>query len=358
VLHAAQRVGTDGGLRAFTSVYPAAAGHEADERRWATLAASRYDDVALEPVEATGEDWIDVLTRIVWHMDGPGYSPAVFPLWKIMEHARASGVPVLLEGQGGDELLAGYGHHAALALLDSLRASVRRPSPAAVARVRADVHSGVAARSPQRFAMEFVAEAAPGLKRPYWRYAGALAALRPGYVSFARDAADEREPQPINGGGYLEARLIEDFSRRVLPGFLHYGDAIAMAHSVENRLPLLDHRLVDFCFRLPARTKVRGGETKRVLRDYLRRAGQEAIAERRDKCGYPTPAQRWLAADGGALPRELLLGEGAQIHRYASPRRLERLIDMHTAGRGVASEQLYRLVGTELWLRKCVAAGS
>ena len=84
------------------------------------LVASKYDRVDLEQVPASVSDWLSVLERIVWHMDGPGYSPAVFPLWRIMERARASGTPVVLEGQGADELLGGYTQYAAVALWDSL----------------------------------------------------------------------------------------------------------------------------------------------------------------------------------------------------------------------------------------------
>ena len=103
--------------------------------------------------------------------------------------------------------------------------------------------------------------------------------------------------------------------------------------------------------------KIGNGETKHVLREYLRRAGQHAIADRRDKQGYPTPVGAWLSAGGGALPRELLLGDGARIHRYAEPRRLERLIALHARGVPIASDQLYRLIGTEVWLQTCIDGG-
>ena len=97
-------------------------------------------------------------------MDAPGHSPAVFPLWKIMEQARGRGIPVLLEGQGGDEILAGYNHHFALALVDSLEALVRRPSTSQVRDLDTKVRGGARAFGARRLAAEAVAETAPSSK--------------------------------------------------------------------------------------------------------------------------------------------------------------------------------------------------
>ena len=85
-----------------------------------------------------------------------------------------------------------------------------------------------------------------------------------------------------------------------------------MAHSVEARNPFLDYRLVDWLFRLPTSYKLRDGETKWVLREYLRSTGQAAIGNRPDKLGYPTPVARWMVADPAAMERRLLgAGPGA-----------------------------------------------
>ena len=139
------------------------------------------------------------------------------------------------------------------------------------------------------------------------------------------------------------------------PGCLHYGDAISMAHSIESRLPFLDYRLVEFASSLPGAFKVGGGETKRILRDHLRSVDLAMIANRRDKQGYPTPADTWLRANGGATLKDLLLGPDAEIRTYCRPKQLERLIDRHASGRGGAGNHLYRLLTTELWLRGCIA---
>ena len=100
---------------------------------------------------------------------------------------------------------------------------------------------------------------------------------------------------PVRYRDRVNNRLWLDHSSRILPGLLHYGDAISMAHSIESRLPFMDYRLVEWLFARPADVKLGDGRTKRILREYLTRNRQSRIAARADKQGFPTPAERWLA---------------------------------------------------------------
>jgi len=343
VLQAAVIATTATRLRAFTSVYAVPTAHEVvDERRWATLVARRYDRVDLEQVPASAGDWLMVLKRIVWHMDGPGYSPAVFPLWRIMEHARASGIPVLLEGQGADELLGGYTQYAAVALWDLL--SRRQLSTFAK-----DFGSYARTFSVQMLALWLARERLGFAVRTYRRRVGALGTLDPDFVRRSGTGLPPERARTVNG------RLQADLTRDILPGLLHYGDAISMAHSIETRLPFLDYRLVEFVSSLPGEMKVGGGDTKRILREHLRSVDLAIVADRRSKQGYPTPADTWLGDKRGAALKDLLLSPGAEIRAYCRPKQLERLIDYHASGRGGAGNHLYRLLTTELWLRTCIA---
>lgn len=348
VLEAAARASapTEGTVRAFTSVYEPPAGLPiVDEREWARLVAGKYPRVDLEEVSASEADWLNVLKRVAWHMDGPGNSPAVFPLWKIMQHAQSAHVPVLLEGQGADESLGGYTHYAALALWDSLF----RNRPSVFAR---DFVSYGKTFSVLMLTLYLARERTTIATRAYRRRVGALGTLDPDFVRRFATKASAAPAKTVND------RLGDDLTRDVLPGLLHYGDAISMAHSIENRLPFLDYRLVEFVASLPGELKVGGGETKRILRDHLRSVNLSVIANRRYKVGYPTPVNTWLAANGGEIPKSLLLSPDAEIGAYCRPERIARLIDHHASGRGGAGHHLYRLLTTELWLRTCIATNS
>jgi asparagine synthase (glutamine-hydrolysing) len=339
VLNAAYHGLGDGehALRAYTSVYdvdPAV-----DELAHARRAASRYPGVELHEVAAEVDDWLGVLRRIVWHMDGPGFSPAVFPLWQIMATARRDGVVVLLEGQGADELLGGYATHYAAALAD-----------APLGELPAMMRGGARSFGLRRLAAEWAIGRIATARRIEQRRATVVSALSDELLGVVADVGPAGWP----GRDRLDVRLWQTFTADLLPGFLHYGDAISMAHGIESRLPFLDYRLVELCFSLDGRQKVGGGETKTALRRYLRSVGQGTIADRERKQGYPTPTNAWLAADDGAILRDVLLDPGARVAPYINRSRLSRLIDRHARGAYSAGDVLFALLCTELWLDECV----
>jgi asparagine synthase (glutamine-hydrolysing) len=339
------------GLTAYTAVY-GSRDEADDEWPWALEAVRGCRRVQLRRVEAEVGDWLAVLRRIVWHMDGPGYSPAVFPLWKIMERARHEDVPVLLEGQGADELLGGYIHHRAAAFVDDVRALPTREgltrARSAVMAIREARHSS----SLKRFLADAALAADARAEAAHQRHVGVREALDPDFAALVPATPLARRPP---GEDRLDWTLRSDFSSQTLPGFLHYGDAISMAHSVEARLPFLDVRLVEFIMRLPPDRKLALGRTKALLRAHLQRRGQLRIANRRDKRGFPTPANRWLAQDDGALLRDVLLDPRARIASLIRSERLERLIARHVSGRYAAGDQLYALLAAELWMQECIA---
>lgn len=332
----------------FTAVY----GDDRGESAWARAAAAPY---GIEPaeVEAPRENWIELLARISWHMDGPGYSPAVFPLWNIMAEARRRDVPVLLEGQGADEALAGYPQYMALAVLRQLKLAGIGLSSAAWREAIVMTRGAAQTFTLRRTLLWLMRESVPGLTGAYRARVGAGAALRPEFQLPLRDPdeahAAVRYDDPVTD------RLWRDHSANILPGLLHYGDAISMAHSVESRLPFMDYRLVEWLFSSRTDLKLGGGQTKGILRRYLARTGQAAIAARRDKQGFPTPVEKWLAEDNGALLREHLLAPNARIRAFCDPARMRRLIDFHARGGRGAGNHLYRLLSAETWMRQCLA---
>jgi asparagine synthase (glutamine-hydrolysing) len=330
------------GVESYTAVYldqPEA--RAADERTWARLAAGKYANASLSEVNASVDDWLGVMRKIVWHMDGPGFSPAVFPMWMIMQQARREGVPVLLEGQGADEQYGGYSHYAALAFLDRLSGGQGRMRAALQT-----AHAGRRSRSSQAFARDVAVALAP----PVDAWQQRRSTLRTAMIDGAHNGAGLPPARHVSAtGGRFERRLSADFGVNLLPPFLQYGDAISMAHSIETRLPFLDFRLVELAMSLPPAARISHGESKHILRDYLRSAGQTEIADRHDKRGYPTPAYEWLAADNGKILREQLLDRSSHVTELVDRTRLTAMIDRHVAGQYAAGDSLYALLATELW---------
>jgi asparagine synthase (glutamine-hydrolysing) len=333
-------------LTCFTSVYGEG---EAGELPWAQQAADAVH-APLIAVPAPQADWLNTLRKVVWHMDGPGYSPAVYPLWHLMRRARAEGVPVLLEGQGADEALAGYPQYAVLDVLSYAfgRSGQQRNLTGVAQRLRALRRTFTI-----RWALAWLArELSPALLRWHRRRVGFVSLMRQGV-----QLPPLPEPPVSRGGDPVRERLLMDHSLTILPGLLHYGDAISMAHGVEARNPFLDYRLVEWMFRLPTRLRFNRGETKWVLREYLRAHGQPAIGNRPDKKGYPTPVGKWLAAEQGREVERLLLDHHSPLHQWCDPGKVRHLMEQNRQGVMAAEHHLYKLVSTQVWLNECIERG-
>lgn len=326
----------------FTSTYPASG---VGELEWAKLATSAVG-ASLVEAAASKENWLDDLSDVVWYMDGPGYSPAVYPLWCLMRMVRSAGVPVLLEGQGADEALGGYPQYSVLELLDYLRGSSEPRGPKGLfARLR-----GIRSTYSTRWAIAWLMrEVMPPLLR--WHRA------RVGFQSLLHAAVRLPEPSlPVFSESHdrVRRRLMADHSRDILPGLLHYGDAVSMAHSIEARDPYLDYRLVESMFRLPTHFKLREGQTKWVLREYLRSHNMQAIGDRKDKQGYPTPTGAWLASEQGKELQQNLLTKPSPLHEWVDPRKLAKLFDLHRTGAMAAEHHLYKMVSAQMWIDRCI----
>lgn len=329
----------------FTSIY---SDNVQGERAWAEL-ASRAANATLVPVAAPQDDWLPTLRKISWHMDAPGYSPAVYPLWHLMKRARAEGVPVLLEGQGADEALAGYPQYAVVEMLAYLQGRSGRRDARGIGGRLSALQKTFSLRWAFAWALR---ELSPTMLRLHRR--------RVGFESLMRESValpglpENASPRRVDPVG---ERLLQDHSRDILPGLLHYGDAMSMAHGIETRNPFLDYRLVEWMFRLPPSLRFRNHETKWVLREYLRVHGQERIGNRPDKKGYPTPVGQWMATFGHEL-EHLLCDTPTPLHEWCDPQRIRRLIEQNRTGGMSASHHLYKLLSTQLWIQECVQKGA
>lgn len=336
----------------FTSVYGS---DSRGEQHWADTAAAPY---GIHPIAVDTESasWLDTMNQIVWHMDGPGYSPAVYPVWNLMKRARECGVPVLLEGQGADEAFGGYPQYSVLQFISQVKSAVRGQNAVGIREV-----AGIWRRMVETFTFKYTLlwmfrEQCPWLIDRRRMRQGALSVLNSQFVEHARgqdrmDLPEQRNPEVDT----VTERLWIDFTNKILPGLLHYGDAISMAHSIESRLPFMDYRLIEWIFSCRSEVKIREGRTKWLIRQYLERVGQPAIARRPDKLGYPTPVDKWMSSDSGAIPRQLLLRKESRCLEFCDERKLDRLISLHCEGRSGVGNHLYRLISTEIWMRECMA---
>ena len=334
-------------IRTFTVGF---ADERYDEREFARAVADRYgtrhEEIVLEPDAAA------TLPRLAAAFDEPLGDEAALPLFLICEAARRE-VTVGLVGDGGDESFAGYERYTAMGLAERVPA----PAAAAGARLLRALPSGRSERrSPAFRAARFLdAATVPALER-YGRLMEVLT-LEQRRELWSDDARAEigtllspgfllggRVPQGIEG---LQRLDIDTY----LPGdLLPKSDIASMAHSLELRSPLLDHRVVELGLALPDHLKRRGREGKIALR----RAFADdlpASVSHRGKSGFGVPLAAWFRGELRPLARELLLGEPARSRGWFRTAAVERLLDDHAAGRADNGHRLWTLVMLELWQR-------
>jgi len=278
-------------LRSFTGRFP---GDPLDEGRYARLVIDQNRTTARE-VEPTPERFAREAARIYWHADFPIGGMSQFAQWCVFHLASEHGVTVLLDGQGADEQLGGYGSSIVESFLGQL---------ASEHRWRAWLHERrAAARSnPALFSWRKLALHRTPLRvfAPVLRRAGGRESVTRESL-FRRDwwreslslAPSEEVPAETAGADALSRTLWLLSFRTMLSALLRFGDRLSMAHSRVVRLPFCDPRVAELCFALSPELLVGEGQVKRVLRLAIRGLVPDAIVTR-PKQGFVPPQERWL----------------------------------------------------------------
>ncbi|HVN59821.1 MAG TPA: asparagine synthase (glutamine-hydrolyzing) [Gaiellaceae bacterium] len=303
-------------------------------------------------VEATGaaptwitfdaEDLVRDLSAIVEAQGEPFGSTSIAAQWYVMRAAAEAGLTVMLDGQGGDEVLAGYRALVGFHLADLLAQGRLGTFRAELGAFRGELGSaGLATAVARPFAPDSLTRAVRGRSR--------------GGSSLIHPALRATPPPAAENGSRFDDRLrrhqVVLLTRRGLPELLRYEDRNSMAHSIEARVPFLDVRLVELLFSLPPKELISGGRTKEVLRRALGDLLPPTVRDRTDKLGFVTPEQRWLRGPLGELAAGVFAspefaGRGF-VDAPAARRRLER----HRRGELDAGFELWRALNLELWAR-------
>ncbi len=288
---------------------------------------------------------LEELKRIVWHLDEPSLALGVYPQWHVMQLARDAGVKVVLDGQGGDEVFAGYTNYAPQHLYGLLGSDPTRFPVETVALGRNQGWQAARAAAASAVAMRLRAPAAPS------------AAAKPDAMLLAPDlreladvSHDEWRLWPRVFDGWLTNVLYWELTRTRLPALLRYEDRLSMAFSMESRVPFVDHRLVELAFALPDTVKRSAGWSKYGLRRALDGLLPPSIVWRRDKKGFPTPVGNWLRDRRGAAAIQILRDPERRSRRLFDQRVVDENVREHVGGRADRSWQLWRALSTELWL--------
>ena len=317
-------------------------------RRVADLFGTDHHEIIVRP------DVAALLPRLVWHMDEPIADMAFVTTYLVSEFARQD-VTVILSGVGGDELFGGYRRYLGpyyRAYFDALPQWARRAARRIGRRLPSDRHSALLNFS--RLAKGFLENTELPFAEQYRAYvevfpsAAADALLRTN-GSRKPDALDAAFQQASSSDG-LNRMLVIDAETQLPDDLLLLTDKMSMATSLECRVPLLDHELVELAARMPESVKVRRGRLKHAMKRSVSTMLPRDIISRR-KRGFGMPMGAWLRTELSPLVTHLLSKPVVEKRGLLAHPSVERLIADHHANRVDGTDRLLSLIALEIWAR-------
>ena len=329
-----------------------------NELKYARIAARHFGTEHEEFIVTP--DICDIVDELAWHFDEPFADSSAIPTYMVSKLARQR-VTVILSGDGGDELFAGYTRY----VTDRRRGSFARFPRI----VREQLMQPLSVRLPHgAWGRNYLYNIALDPVERYLDsvsvftrlnklslytadFSAQLRAAASGLPSFQDYAAHIRSRQPLDALLYID-------SKTYLPGdILTKVDRMSMAASLEARAPLLDHKLIEFVTRIPAHLKMKGNETKHIFKEAIRDFVPAEILNR-PKQGFGVPVNQWINQQLRGRMRETLTGARAQGRGLVEQGYVALLLDEHERNRRDHSTQLWALFMLELWQQTFQDAGA
>jgi asparagine synthase (glutamine-hydrolysing) len=300
---------------------------------------------------------MELLPKLVYHMDEPVADPAIVTSYLICRTARER-LTVLLSGMGGDEVFAGYPRHAAVKIAEAynlIPQFLSKPVVAALPGARPGKFTALfrntkklarSAALPERerylgFGTYFTEDEKRAM------YTGELQEAASGFDAYEQH---QKYFDRVSGQDFINQMLYVDL-KTFLPCLnLNYTDKTSMAASMEVRVPLLDHELIELAARMPARLKLKGLTGKHILKRAAEAWLPREIIHRK-KAGFSAPVRAWLVRDLRDMVEDLLSESNINRRGYFNYQSVRHLIDENLAGREDNNLKIFQLLTLELWHR-------
>lgn len=343
-------------LKSFSGAFKE--GPEFNELEYARIAAKAANAELFE-VFPTEQEFIDLLPKLIYHLDEPVAGPGLFPQY-IVSKLASKHVKVILGGQGGDEIFGGYARYMIAYLEQAIKGAINESN-------EEDEH--IVSLSSILPNLPSLRQYVPMMKS-FWK-------------SDAFEPMDRRYYNLLNRMGSTSDFLHEDILNKCqdgvifekfayyfndsdtksyfnkmthfdmqgsLPGLLQVEDRVSMSVSIESRVPLLDRRIVDLISTMPAGMKFKGGEMKYLLKKTINSYMPEQIMKRKDKMGFPVPLHIWSQNKAKNFIMDVLLSKKAKERNIINTQYVEKLITSQQP----FSRGLWGLLSLELWYNQFI----
>jgi asparagine synthase (glutamine-hydrolysing) len=317
-------------------------------RRLATHYATDHREFLVTP------DAVEVIPSLVRHFGEPFADSSALPTWYLSQMTRRH-VTVALNGDGGDELFAGYEWYRTGAMICRLKQFVpamlarglssllgNRPHSSSLRKISRLVE--LLGKTPAALFADLRTEIRPETRRSIYcgEFARRLVQSAEGYIEEVFANAEFAD--------LLDRMLSTDTLTYLPEELLVKVDRMTMAHSLEGRSPLLDHELMEFVARLPSSFKLRNGQMKYIFRDAARELVPDGFFDR-PKMGFSVPLKKWFRGDLSGFVRERILGGPLRDVYIFDMTAVELILRRHGDGRSDSSPLIWRLLMLSEWFR-------
>lgn len=330
-------------------------GNAFDESRYAQEAADEKGFV-LKTIDITVNDFIDNIEKVIYHLDYPVAGPGSFPQYMVSQLASKHR-KVVLGGQGGDEIFGGYTRYLIAYFEQCIKGAINGniDNGNYVVTYESIIPNLVALKNYEPMLKSFWKE---GLFDPmddrYYRLVNRAPNLgnEINWSMLEPYSAKKTFKKIFNGENvgkesYFDLMTHYDF-KTLLPALLQVEDRMSMAHGLESRVPLLDHKLVELAATIPADIKFKDGDMKHIFKNVTRPYLPKSILERKDKMGFPTPLNDWINGEANDFVMDIL-GSTKALNRD--------LIDYKSviselSEEGTFSRKVWGFLNLEIWNRQ------
>ena len=328
-------------------------GPEFNELQYAHFAAEKANAELFE-VFPTEQEFIDLLPKLIYHLDEPVAGPGLFPQY-IVSRLASKHVKVILGGQGGDEIFGGYTRYLVAYLEQALKGAIYETNEEDehIVSLESILPNLPSLKQYVPMMKSFLREGAfDEMDRRYFRLIDRMGStaqfFEPDFLIACRhEAIFKKFSINFNNPGtksYFNKMTHFDMLGS-LPGLLQVEDRVSMSVSIESRVPLLDRRIVDLISRMPAGMKFKGGEMKYLLKKTIKDIMPPEIMKRKDKMGFPVPLHIWSKNKAKDFIMDVLLSKKSRERNMINTNYVEQLI----LAEQPFSRGLWGLLSLELW---------
>lgn len=345
------RLGDSLKLKTFTGKF--AEGLDYDETRFAQEVSknikSNYNEIVIKDT-----DFLDSIEDIIYYMDEPQAGPGLFSQYQVAKYAKQK-VKVVLGGQGGDEVFLGYTRYLIAYYEKILKRNISESGEYYQNILNNMTPNLFQMNGYQPMMQDFFSK---GLfeddAKRYFRLTDRFSSnesifskdfLKQDYNSFEKfdKIFSKHDTSILNKMSYYDLKTF-------LPSLLHVEDRTSMAHGLESRVPLIDHRIIEFAANIPAHVKFKDGITKYLPKKIFKNTIPDSILDRKDKKGFPTPTNLWFKTTLNDWVKDLLSDRRTLERGLYEKDELLKLVD----GSSQFNRSLWGVINLELWHRRFI----